>query len=79
MDNETVIEQFDALEQKIEHLIRTCRQLEAQSSALKLENQQLNAQLQEKLEAERQTQELKDMVRLKIDGLMGRLDELSGE
>ena len=79
MDRETLISQFGVLENKIEHLIRTCKRLEAESSALKQENQQIKAQLQEKTDAERQNQELKDLVRSKIDSLMGRLDELSEE
>ena len=79
MDRETVINQFSELESKIEHLIGTCKRLEAEKSALKLENQALATQLQEKLEAQKQNDELKDLVRSKIESLMGRLDELSEE
>jgi cell shape-determining protein MreC len=77
VDRETVISQFGELENKIEHLIKTCKRLEAESSALKQENERFSAQLQERLEAERQNQELKELIRSKIDSLMGRLDELS--
>ncbi len=79
MDRETVINQFSELENKIEHLIRTCKRLEAERSALKEENQALATQLQEKMETQRQNDELKDLVRSKIESLMGRLDELSEE
>jgi regulator of replication initiation timing len=79
VDREAIIDRFGELENKIEHLIRTCKRFEAETSALKQENLQLNAQLQEKLAADRQNQELKDLVRSKIDSLMGRLDELSEE
>jgi cell division protein ZapB len=79
VDREAVISQFDALENKVEHLISTCKRFEAENFALKQENQQLNAQLKEKMDAERQNQELKELVRSKIDSLMGRLDELSEE
>jgi FtsZ-binding cell division protein ZapB len=79
VDRETVINQFSELESKIEHLIGTCKRLEAEKSALKLENQALATQLQEKLEAQKQNDELKDLVRSKIESLMGRLDELSEE
>ena len=79
MDKETVINQFSELENRIENLIRTCKRLEAETSALKEENQALNMQLQDKMEAQRQNDELKDLVRSKIESLMGRLDELSGE
>ena len=79
MDKETVINQFSELENRIENLIRTCKRLEAETSALKEENQALNMQLQDKMEAQRQNDELKDLVRSKIESLMGRLDELSEE
>ena len=79
MDRETVINQFSELERRIEHLIGTCKRLEAEKSALKEENQALAIQLQEKMEAQEQNDELKDLVRSKIESLMGRLDELSEE
>ena len=79
MDRETVISQFSELENKIDHLIRTCKRLEAESSALKEENQALTIQLQERTEAQKQNDELKDLVISKIDSLMGRLDEFSEE
>jgi FtsZ-binding cell division protein ZapB len=79
VDRETVINQFSELESKIEHLIGTCKRLEAEKSALKLENQALATQLQEKTEAQKLNDELKDLVRSKIESLMGRLDELSEE
>ncbi len=79
MDRETVINQFGELEHKIDYLIRTCKRLEAERSALKEENQALSMQLQEKVEAQEQNDELKDLIRAKIDSLMGRLDEFSEE
>lgn len=79
MDRETVISQFGELENRIDHLIRTCKRLEAESSALKEENQALTIQLQERTEAQKQNDELKDLVISKIDSLMGRLDEFSEE
>jgi uncharacterized protein (TIGR02449 family) len=79
VDRETVISHFSELENRIDHLIRTCKRLEAESSALKEENQALTTQLQERMEALKQNDELKDLVRSKIDSLMGRLDEFSEE
>jgi cell division protein ZapB len=79
VDRDTVINQFSELEGKIEHLIGTCKRLEAEKSALKSENQALATQLQEKIEAQKQNDELKDLVRSKIESLMGRLDELTEE
>ena len=79
MDKETVINQFRQIEQRIEHLVQTCKRLEAENSELKSENQRLTLSLQESESAERQHDELKDLVRNKIESLMGRLDRLSEE
>jgi hypothetical protein len=73
----TVLQHFDALEKKIEHLIETCRQLEATKADLLQKNNALERQLQEKLAEYQQHQELKGLIRSKIDSLMGRLDEVA--
>ncbi len=79
METEAVIQQFSKLEEKIEYLIESRKRIEAENSRLNQENQKLAAQLQERIVAEKQHFELKDLVRSKIDSLMGRLDEISEE
>ena len=79
MDKETVINQFDELEKRLDHLIETGKRLEAENARLAEENQSLVSRLQEKTVAESQHNELKDLVKSKIDSLMGRLDEISEE
>ena len=79
MDQKTVIEQFDALEKKIEHLIEVRNGLFVRNADLKQENRRLAQQLQDKIIAEKQHDELKTLVRSKIDSLMGRLNELAEE
>ncbi len=77
MDHKTVIEHFDALEKKIERLIEVRKGLEARNAELQQDNIQLSQQLQDKIIAEKQHDELKTLVRSKIDSLMGRLNELA--
>ncbi len=79
MDKETVINQFREIEQRVEYLIESCKRLEVENSELKRENQRLTLSLQEKESAQRQHDELKDLVRNKIESLMGRLDRISEE
>ena len=79
MDQETVLQQFVELERKIEHLIENCKRLESANSELEQENQNLTAQLQEKIASERQHDELKTLIRSRIDSLMGRLDDFTGD
>ena len=79
LDQETVLQQFEYLEQKIEGLIETCEQREAENLELKSQNERLVSQLQEKEAFEKQTNELKAMVRSKIDSLVGRLSQFTEE
>jgi hypothetical protein len=46
---------------------------------LEQRNQQLAAQLEEKILAEKKDQDLKSLIRSKIDSLMGRLDEFTND
>lgn len=77
MKQVTVLQHFDALEKKIEHLIETCKRLEAAKAELEQKNLEIAQQLQEKIAEQQQHQELKGLIRSKIDSLMGRLDELA--
>jgi len=79
VNRETVINQFDELERRLESLIASGKRLEAENARLQQENQTLTAQLQEKIDAEDKHSALKDLVKTKIDSLMGRLDEISEE
>ena len=79
MDRETIINRFSEIEQRIEQLIGNCKRLEDENAELKGELQQLTLSLQERESAVRQHDELKDLVRTKIESLMGRLDKLSEE
>lgn len=79
MEQESVLKHFDILESKIEGLIANCKRLEGRNAELESKNQQLTAQLDAKIAAERQFDELKGLVRSKLDSLMGRLDEYTGE
>lgn len=79
MDQQTILQQFEFLEKKAEQLIEACKRREVQISELRQENDLLTSQLNDKLVAERQNEELRALVRSKIDSLMGRLSEFAGE
>ena len=79
MDRETIVNRFGEIEKRVEQLIENCKQLEAENAELKENLQRLTVSLQEKESAVRQHDELKDLVRTKIESLMGRLDKLSEE
>lgn len=79
MDQDTLIRQFVEIENKIDNLIKTCKRLEAENTRLEQEKNDLNQQLQEKISMEKENEELKGLIRSKIDSLMGRLDEVTEE
>lgn len=79
MDRETVLQQFSQLEKKIEDLIESCKHLETAKADLELQNQQLSQQLQEKIATEQEHDDLKGLIRSRIENLMGKLDGIAGE
>lgn len=78
MDNELILQQFDEIEKRIERLMATCDSLETANASLKNRVSQLEAELQEKVDAEKRFSEQKSFVRSKIDGLLAKLENVSG-
>jgi peptidoglycan hydrolase CwlO-like protein len=74
LDNEAILKQFGEIEQKIDSLVKTNRQLESANEELKAKIESLEADLQEKNELENRNDEVKALIRSKIDSLMERLD-----
>jgi uncharacterized coiled-coil DUF342 family protein len=76
LDNAVILQQFEEIEKKIEGLIRVCKSHEAANSELKEKIKRLDEELQVKVEAENSYAKERDLIRSKIDGLLGRLDEI---
>lgn len=79
MDRETVLQKFEILENRVERLIEVIHQLRGENEGLKQEKELLSSQLIEKADVEKQNDEMKSLVRSKIDNLMGRLAEFVEE
>lgn len=79
MDRETVLQQFSQLETKLEDLIEYCKLLESENAEVKNQNQQLSQQLQEKIATEQENDELKGLIRSRVENLMGKLNGIAGE
>jgi cell division protein ZapB len=79
LDQETVLQQFEYLENRIERLIEAIKRRDSENTDLQRKNEHLAAQLQEKETAQQQNDAMKALVRSKIDSLMGRLSEFTEE
>lgn len=78
MEKQIVIEKFDAIERKIEGLIETNQQLTNDNIRLQEKVEELNQQLELLRENEQRQEEVKSIVRSKIDTIMAKLDDFSG-
>jgi FtsZ-binding cell division protein ZapB len=77
LDNETILEQFGKIEGKVESLIKNNQLLKAANLELKEKAEKLAAELQQKDELESRNDEVKKLIRTKIDSLMERLDGIT--
>lgn len=77
MDHEKTLKQFDEIEQKVGKLIDVCKSLEATNLELKNTLERLEEELQGKVEAEKNYQEERALIRSKIDNLLGRLENIT--
>jgi len=75
LDNTDILQQLEEIENKIERLIQVCKSHEATNSELKEKIKRLDEELQVMVEAENSYAKERDLVRSKIDGLLGKLDE----
>jgi cell division protein ZapB len=80
LDIEAIIQQFELIEQKVEHVVQARKQLQKENEDLNitvLDN--LKTRFMEKTEAEKKNEEMTALVRTKIDSLIGRLDGITEE
>ncbi len=77
MEDEVILKQFDEIEKKVERLIGVNKSLKKNNIVLKGKIEQLEQELQVKVEAENHQTEVKTLIRSKIDGLTARLDGIT--
>ena len=77
MDNEFILKQFDEIEKKVESLINVCKSFETTNLELKNKVERLEEELQGKVEAENNYAQERTLIRSKIDGLLGRLEDMT--
>ena len=77
MDNDTILKQFNEIENRVESLISRCSSLGTANSELVAKVENLESKLREKEAAENQDSEIRTLIRSKIDNLLERLDGIT--
>ncbi|MBI9077580.1 MAG: cell division protein ZapB [Desulfatibacillum sp.] len=78
MDEESIFQEFDRLESKLNGLILQCETLRAQNTQLEAQTGALEEELRQKTANELKLTEERSMVRSRIDGLLARVNETIG-
>jgi uncharacterized coiled-coil DUF342 family protein len=77
LDNELILKQFEEIEKKVENLINVCKSLKTTNLELRNKVERLEEELQGKVETENNYAQEKALIRSKIDGLLGRLEDMT--
>jgi uncharacterized coiled-coil DUF342 family protein len=77
LDNELILKQFEEIEKKVESLINVCKSFKTTNLELRNKVERLEEELQGKDEAENNYAQERALIRSKIDGLLGRLEEMT--
>jgi hypothetical protein len=78
LEDETFLKQFEAIEKRLEHLIRISREKDTHNRELISRVEQLEEELRKKAEAEKRIMEEKAQIRSRIDRLLKRLEDITG-
>ena len=79
LDIEAILQQFELIEQKVEHVVQARKQLQKENQDLNNRIGQLENLIQEKVETEKKHEEITALIRTKIDSLIGRLEGTTEE
>lgn len=79
MNSEIIIKQFDAIETKVNEVLNTLKNCKSENAELKQQIKRLEETLRQKEEAENHFAEEKRQIRGKIDGLLGKLNNLTNQ
>jgi uncharacterized coiled-coil DUF342 family protein len=77
LDNEFILKQFEEIEKKVEDLINVCKSFKTTNLELRNKVERLEEELQGKVEAEDNYAQERALIRSKIDGLLGRLEDMT--
>ena len=77
MDDQSLINQFQTIEARLDALIQGCKEKDNLNKELSRRIEKLEEELRTKVEAEQKFAEEKALIRSKVDQLLKRLDEVA--
>jgi uncharacterized coiled-coil DUF342 family protein len=77
LDNEFILKQFEEIEKKVENLINVCKSFKTTNLELRNKVERLEEELQGKVETENNYAQERALIRSKVDGLLGRLEDMT--
>jgi len=77
LDNEFISKQFEEIEKKVESLINVCKSFKTTNLELRDKVERLEEELQGKADTENNYAQERALIRSKIDGLLGRLEDMT--
>jgi len=77
LDNELILKQFEEIEKKVENLINVCKSFKTTNLELRNKVERLEEELQGKVDTENNYAQERALIRSKIDGLLGRLEDMT--
>ena len=72
-----ILSQFDDIDEKVEYLLELCLSLKTANTRLRSRIEILEQEIKVKSEAEKRYSERKEKIRIKIDHLLEKLNEIS--
>lgn len=79
LEKETLLQQFDQIETRIERLIEERKRLQDENQSLTAKINHLESLVDEQRDNEDRNEEIKAVIKSKIDSLIGRLDGFTEE
>ncbi len=77
VDNELILQQFEEIEKRIERLVAGYQSLKETNSKFKAKIKKLEGDLKTRTKTENRNRAIKDKIRLKIENLLVKLEDIT--
>jgi len=77
LEEQTFLEQFDTIEERVGQVLQICRSLQTENTELKTKVDAIEREIEARVEAESRYQAERNLVRSKIDGLLAKIEDFA--